>query len=59
MNKLHGTSSILAFLNHFYPFNGSLVTRLMKSYVISNYTSPTMALKLSKVYAKVSATERL
>jgi hypothetical protein len=49
MNKLHGTSSILAFLNHFSPFNGSLVALLMKSSVISNCTSPTLALKPSKV----------
>jgi hypothetical protein len=59
MNKLHGTSSILTFLNHFSPFNGSHVSLVMKSSVISNCTSSTLAPKPLKVYAKVCATGRL
>jgi hypothetical protein len=59
MNKIHGTSSILAFLNHLSPFNGSHAALVMKSSVISNSTSPTLALKSSKVCAKAYATWRL
>jgi hypothetical protein len=52
MNKLHGTSSILAFLNHLSYINGSIVALLIKFSVISNCTSPNLALNPSKVCAK-------
>jgi hypothetical protein len=59
MNKLHGTSSNLAFLNQLSPFNESHFSFLMKSSFNSNCISLILALKPSKVCAKDFATCRL
>jgi hypothetical protein len=59
MNKIHGTSSILEFLNHLSPFDRSPEALLMKSSINSNYISPILALKLSNVCANDLETERL
>jgi hypothetical protein len=56
INKHHKTSSILVFLNDLSLFKGSHVSLLMKSFVNSNRTSPTLSLKPSKVCEKTFAT---
>ena len=55
----HGTSSTFEFLNQRWPMDGNPVAELMKSSLISNWTSPTLALQPSKVRENCYATNKL
>jgi hypothetical protein len=52
MNKLHGTSSILAFLNHFSPFNGSPVARAYEIFCYFQLHIPDLGPKTIKCLCK-------